>query len=70
MCNNLEKFNLMKKMEQVNATIRISKQDWEALKQKAQNLGMNSTKLLIIIARGEITIEKIFLEEELLLGES
>ena len=60
----------MKKMEQVNATIRISKQDWEALKQKAQNLGMNRTKLLTLIARGEITIEKIFLEEELLLGES
>jgi predicted DNA binding CopG/RHH family protein len=60
----------MKKMEQVNATIRISKQDWEALKQKAQNLGMNRTKLLTLIARGEITVEKIFLEEELLLGES
>lgn len=57
-------------MEQVNATIRINKQDWEALKQKAQNIGMNRTKLLTLIARGEITIEKIFLEEELLLGES
>lgn len=58
-----------KKMDQVNATIRINKEDWEALKKKAEILGMNRTKLFTQIARGKITIEKIFLEEEKLLGE-
>ncbi|WP_086685623.1 hypothetical protein [Nostoc sp. T09] len=55
----------------VNATLRMTSQDWEALRIKAEQLGMNRTKFLIQIARGEIRLEKgILLEDKQLLGES
>ena len=58
-------------MDKINATVTIPRQDWEALKKKAESLGMNRTKLLTLIARGQISMTQIVLEgEEHLLGES
>jgi hypothetical protein len=54
----------------INATVRMSSQDWEALKDKASQLGMNRTQFFIQIARGEIKLDHgLLLEDKQLLGE-
>jgi predicted DNA binding CopG/RHH family protein len=55
----------------VNATLRMSAQDWDALREKAEQMGLNRTKFLTQIARGEIRLEKgILIEDKQILGES
>ncbi|MHC5614093.1 MAG: hypothetical protein ACYTXA_24640 [Nostoc sp.] len=54
----------------VNATLRMSSQDWEALKDKASQLGMTRTQFFTQIARGEIKLDHgLLLEDKQLLGE-
>ncbi|WP_442949615.1 hypothetical protein [Nostoc sp.] len=48
----------------------MSSQDWEALREKASQLGMNRTQFFIQIARGEIKLDHgLLLEDKQLLGE-
>ena len=57
-------------MDKINATVKLNKQDWETLKKKAESLGMNRTKLLTLIARGQVTVNQVTLKgEEKLLRE-
>ncbi|MFN6484620.1 MULTISPECIES: plasmid mobilization protein [unclassified Nostoc] len=55
----------------INATVRISPEDWESLREKASQLGMNRTQFFIQIARGEIKLDHgLLIQEKQLLGES
>ncbi|WP_413773942.1 hypothetical protein [Nostoc sp. MG11] len=48
----------------------MSLQDWEALKNKASQLGMTRTQFFTQIARGEIKLDHgLLLEDKQLLGE-
>ncbi|WP_442944392.1 plasmid mobilization protein [Nostoc sp.] len=54
----------------INATVRMSSQDWDALKEKASQLGMNRTQFFIQIARGEIKLDHgLVMQEKQVLGE-
>jgi hypothetical protein len=54
----------------INATLRMTQSDWDALQVKAQEMGMTRTQFLIQIARGEIPVEKkaLQVQEQQLLG--
>ncbi|WP_445301380.1 plasmid mobilization protein [Microcoleus sp. Pol11C2] len=49
----------------VNATVRLEPEDWEALEDKAKEMGMTSrTELLRQIARGYIETRKVLTTQE------
>ncbi|MEH2239766.1 hypothetical protein [Nostoc sp.] len=54
----------------LNSPLRMSPQDWEALKNKASQLGMTRTEFFTQIARREIKLEHgLLLKDKQLLGE-
>jgi len=54
----------------INASIRISKSDWERLEVIAQSMGKTKAELLRAIAKGEIPLGGISSSEIRLLGKS
>jgi metal-responsive CopG/Arc/MetJ family transcriptional regulator len=49
----------------INATVRLDREDWEALQEKAKAMGMESrTELIREIARGYIETRKALTTEE------
>jgi hypothetical protein len=56
-------------IKKVNATMQLPEEDWNLLGAKAKALGISRTQLISRIARGQIRMEVILLEEERLLGE-
>ncbi|HAX77726.1 MAG TPA: hypothetical protein DCY88_18285 [Cyanobacteria bacterium UBA11372] len=52
--------------QMINATLKMSPEDWEAFKQTAAQMGLTRTQLLIQIANRKITMNP---QEKMILGE-
>lgn len=51
----------------INATVKMSPEDWEALKQTAEEMGLTRTQLLIQVANRKVVIDS---QEKMILGKS